>query len=178
MKLILDFDHTLFDTDRFCLDAAAYKESGMWVTPAIWDILSAQDYLFPDVQDFLRTCTREDVSILTAITPSLGPESDAFQRMKVERSGVKEFVSQVEYMIGEKGSWVKNVCDRYPNEVIVFIDDRTTQLESVRSHCPQARILQMCHEALTSITSDEGGNFPLVHNFTEVSAILESWNRL
>ena len=133
MKYIFDVDHTLFDTDKFSEDAEPYKEDGTWVTPKIWDILDARYYLYDDAIETLEKLGKENVELLTAVTPELGPESEAFQKLKLEKSGLMELASSTTFMVGLKGEYVNEITQ---GEVAAFLDDRKEQLESVREFAP------------------------------------------
>jgi phosphoglycolate phosphatase-like HAD superfamily hydrolase len=140
MQYIFDFDHTLFDTARFVYDARAYKENGTLITPAIWDTFDATTYLYDDVIPFLERVGKENVRILTAITPSLGAESEAFQRAKLERSGIGAYVRDIQFLVGEKG---QTVASMYEEVSTTFVDNMLHQVQSVQVACPSVRCIQI-----------------------------------
>jgi len=179
MKYILDFDHTLCDTGRFCDDAQPYKESGLWVTPAIWDILDASQYLYAESVSFLKELEKEDVRILTAMTASLGPEARAFQKVKLEKSGVVEFVSDIIFMEGDKGPFLEEMYDGTPT---VFIDDKLDHLVSAKKHCPGMYCIQILRDGdtnrMSGINHTERSareDIPVVHSLAEASTLVNIW---
>ena len=163
MKYILDFDYTLYDTDLFSQTAEPFKqrdESGQWVTPRIWDILDASDFFYNDTLTFLSALHPSDVTILTAWTPSLGPESYEFQKSKVERSGIQDLVGTIVYMEGDKGPYVR---DLYRNEKTVFVDDRLDHLQSAKKYCPNILVAHMIRPGRKDVIStDPSGSVPTI----------------
>ena len=127
MQFILDYDLTLSDYHRFIVDSKPYKSEGTWVTPAIWDILDASEYLYDDVLPFLKSIERTEVRILTARSPVRGPEARAFQKAKLERSGLAEYVSDIVFMEGKKCPYIKEMYHGVPT---VFVDDHAGTIEN------------------------------------------------
>ena len=140
MDFIFDFDRTLFDTAHFVNEAAPYKESGLYITPAIWDILDATTFVYSDVLSFLQKIGKEHSTILTAMTPTLGPLAREFQKAKLERSGVSAYTRQVIFMEGKKGKYVKEIFSGKPT---IFVDDTLEQLQSVKAFCPEVVCIQI-----------------------------------
>lgn len=169
MKYILDFDHTLFDTERFSEAAESCKENGVWVTPAIWDIFDASEFFYKDVIDFLSEHDREDAHLLTAVTPSLGPEATLFQQEKVERSGILNYVKTVTYMEGDKGPYVAELFDGSP---ALFVDDRADHLQSALEHCPQVVVAQMIRPGLEGLVVINDQNIPVVTSLAELPQLV------
>lgn len=168
MNYILDFDHTLFDARAFVQDAHAYKDSGVYVTPAIWDILDAKNYFFDDALPFLQSHTKEHMRILTAMTPSLGPEAREFQKVKLERSGSMDYVSETICMEGDKGPYIQKM---YTNEPTVFVDDTVEHLLSAKKHCPDIQVVQIIRPELAGVrTSDE--TIPVITSLDELDSIV------
>ncbi len=171
MQYILDFDHTLYNTDLFVSAAGPYRESGLWVTPAIWDILDSKDFFYDDSIQFLKRQQKEHVRILTAMTPSLGPESCEFQKVKVERSGVQTYVSDTIYMEGDKGSFIAEMYDGSPT---VFVDDRIDHLLSAKKHCHEILVVQMVRPGLEGkIPTAESEGVPVVNSLSALEALFQ-----
>lgn len=177
MKYIFDVDHTLFDTKKFSQDAEPYKSDGTWVTPRIWEILDARDYVYPDVNECLEKLGKNNVELLTAVTPELGPESEAFQKTKLEKSGLMELAKQTTFMVGLKGSYVKKLIG---DEESVFVDDRIEQAESVRELSPRTLAILMDRVNLTTGSFEKVptlSEFKRATNLTEVVLIIEKWQQ-
>lgn len=176
MKFIFDVDRTLFDTKRFSLEAEPYKENGVWVTPQIWDILDARDYVFEDVVDYLTKVGKDNIELLTAMSLDLGPEAEEFQKKKLERSGLMAMAEKTTFMVGLKGEYVREIASGGP---AVFIDDRTDQLESVSELSPNILPILMDRERNYSARGFEGvekiPEFKIATNLTDVERIVESW---
>jgi hypothetical protein len=151
MRYILDFDHTLFDTSQFITDVcSAGLTREQYISPEIWERFDASAYLYDDVLPFLRVVGKDQVQILTAITPELGPHSAAFQRAKLDRSGIGAYVHSVHFMEGLKGTHVAKLYDQSPT---IFVDDRHDQLRSVVQICPEVQVVEIVRTKVTSENS-------------------------
>jgi hypothetical protein len=103
MRYILDFDHTLLDTDVFVQRVVLDGREHVLITPDIWRYYNVRDFLYDDVIMWLNSKSKESLHILTAMTPSLGELSCEFQREKLASGNFTELVSSITFMVGEKG---------------------------------------------------------------------------
>jgi hypothetical protein len=110
------------------------------ITPEIWKTYKVRDFFYPEVLRWFESKEKEDIVILTAITPELGSLSTEFQKEKLFSSGVHELVSEVIFMIGDKGEYVKELSNEHP---VCFVDDKLSHLESVRIISPETICVQM-----------------------------------
>lgn len=168
MKYIFDFDHTLYCTEKFVEAAEPYKANGEWLTPRVWDLLDASTFFYDDTIDFLKAQKPKDITILTAWTPTLGDKSFDFQRVKIEKSGVSEYVGEIIIMEGDKGPHVKSIYDGTPT---VFIDDRIDHLLSSREHCPEVMVIQMVRDDAGMLPGDP--SVPVVSALNEISEVIK-----
>ena len=164
MKYILDLDLTLFDSHKYLDASLPYQEDGTWVTPAIWDILNAPDFLYDDVLPFLKETGKENVHILTAMSPHLGPLAREFQKEKVARCGIAEFVAGITFMEGDKGTHITSLYDGSPT---TFIDDKLEHLHSCCTHCPEVAVVQMVRPGSRTQANQEG--IPVIESLRELS---------
>lgn len=153
MKYILDFDLTLFDSHKYLEASVPYQADGTWVTPAIWDILNASEFLYDDVLPFLEAVGKENVHILTAMSPHLGPLAREFQKEKLARCGLAEHVAGVTFMEGDKGSYIASLYDGGPT---TFVDDKIEHLHSSHEHCPAVQVVQMVRQGSRTVPNEEG----------------------
>jgi hypothetical protein len=181
MIVVLDFDHTLYDTSSLVEDLATIRSDDVFVRENFWDQLDAKQYIYPDVLPFLQSKAPTDFLILTAVTPSLGPESEAFQKRKVFDSGLDELVSEVIFMVGDKGPYVEQISSAY-DSVVVFIDDKFEHLISVKTKCPDVVCLQMVRNDLENRKNDfdntvlsNRSDIKAVRDFNEVTEILNAY---
>ena len=171
MKYILDFDHTLLDTDRFVAQVTADNREDIRITPGIWQFYNVRDYLYEDVLSWLQSKTKSDVHILTAMTPSLGPESCDFQREKLHSGNFTELVESITFMIGEKGKAAAEIAKRFPpHEPLVFVDDRLDQCLSVKVAIPEAHCFMIVREGDLSVAVPP--EVSVVSNLAEVDVIM------
>lgn len=179
MKYIFDVDETLFDTEKFRQDAEPYKADGTWVTPGIWDVLDAADYLYPDVLSYIESLGKENVILLTAVTPDLGPESEAFQKAKVEQSGLFKLASQTIFMEGLKGPHIKELAAS--SGPMVFVDDREIQLQSAREYAPEVLAVRMERKLTTGGGQFESipglSEFPKITSLEALDTVIAQWKQ-
>lgn len=166
MKYITDFDHTLLDTDCF---VAAVKKDGrgdILITPEIWKHYNVRDFLYSDVLEWLSLKDKNDLYILTAITPELGSLSEQFQKEKLLSGNFDEYVSEITFMVGMKGEYAAETAKQFPpHEPVVFIDDRPDQCHSVKQYLPNAHCFIINRDKDNILTEM---NFPVVFNLAQV----------
>jgi hypothetical protein len=175
MTYFLDFDRTLFDTERalpylFAKPACAELPEG----PPLRERASELDalvqkgtlsftkgelapYLFPDAEDFLRT---HECVIVTA-------GGLVWQKMKVE-SALPDSHTPVLYTNDvPKGLAMQEmlVSSAPP---FLFVDDSLLQLDSVAEHTPQVKIFEMRRDG-----SSGSGKYPVVHSLAELPVQLK-----
>lgn len=167
MKFIFDFDRTLYDTDKQNVALENISDEGARYSPQVWEKLEPKDFLYPDTVSFLRELNSKDVIILTAWSDRLGLEAFQFQKVKVERSGVMEFVNELIVMEGEKGPFVKDLCDSEPT---IFVDDSIAHLLSAKQHCPEVKVVQMVREGVGILPGHP--SVPVVSTLPEIFAAL------
>jgi len=147
MQYILDFDHTLFNSSAF---AAVVTQDGLhqadYMTPSIWDRYNVDDFLYPDVIPWLQSKSKQDLHILTAMTPEYGPQATAYQKHKLANSAVADLVNGITFMVGDKGSFVQEIAT---SEAVMFVDDKLSHHISVRQHAPHVRCVQIKRPGVT-----------------------------
>jgi hypothetical protein len=167
MRYILDFDRTLFSTERFISAAALDVQDSSRLTASIWDTYDASSFLYEDTIPFLESLSPEKVVILTAWSERFGPQVYDFQTAKVERSGVTKYVSEVELVSGDKGPHIRKLLTSEPT---VFVDDKIAQLLSAKEHCPEVTVVQMIRPSVSGLPTHP--SVPIItslkelHNFT------------
>ena len=175
MKYILDLDHTLLDTTAFADALAKDGRGDEPVNPRMWYDYSAADYLYSDVVPWLQRIQTADILLLTAYTPALGLEAEAYQRAKVDSSGLAALVSEVVFMEGLKGVVAAEIAKQFPpHEPIVFVDDRVEQCLSVKAALPHALCCVMRRDSETKTTAPTLEGMPVVHTLADVDAIIAS----
>lgn len=137
MIFALDFDRTLFNTD---LDFASIEEKGLVALigdPSIHEVVDPVPFLYPDVIPFLKRQNKQKVFIVSAITPSYGPLSDVYQKDKIERTGMREYVEDIFLVVGSKVPALKTIMERHKDETIIFVDDRLDVIAPVKTELPE-----------------------------------------
>lgn len=172
MKLILDFDDTIFDTERFkkeklflCLEKQGvsasnfeqnYKKYGAThptydlsthlkslcrefniqidTDSVIYEISKGlEEFVFPEYLEIIKKYGRENIFILT--------QGDLnFQQLKIKRSEVDKKVEQILIVRDSKKEKLDELALLWPNETIVFVDDKFKNLYFETSNHAIARI--------------------------------------
>jgi predicted phosphatase len=162
--IFLDFDRTLFDTERFyTMTEATYIQS-----ISKGEILDLKSFLYPDVIDFLQWCKGHGhcCYLLT-----FGGRS--IQESKFLACNISEYFEEMFYVEqGRKVDYIKNAFkSRVSYENIVFIDDTISHLEDFVSEIPNGIALRMCrHGAKGSNIKDR--RFTSVSNFGEIKKLV------
>jgi hypothetical protein len=172
MNYLLDFDHTLMDTEALKMRAQVEGTDVLVGSPDFWQHHSVMEFLFPDVLPWLHTKPKESLHILTAFKPSQGLAARSFQEAKLASGGFSELVGSVTVMEGQKGSVAVSLAKRFPlNEPIVFIDDRPDQCLSVKEHLPQAHCFLIHRYGVSTHNAPPGVS--AVYSLAEVDAIMK-----
>jgi len=166
MKYILDFDHTLFNTTDF---VARVSERGMFdilITPQIWEHFNVMDFLYADTLTFLESKNRADLIILTAMTPTLGPQAREFQKQKLNSGNFDKYVEEIIFMEGDKGP---HIADLFTGQPTTFVDDSLPHLISSRKCCPEVICAQMVRFGEeTWLDISEQKDISVVHTLDEL----------
>lgn len=147
MKYIFDFDDTLFHTTRSLRERIydiyekmgvsteqirAYvekeKRNGFSLKKMLRHFSLHDDlhgeimkenpaFVNKEILEFLKTLPNQDCFIVTC-------GDDEFQREKIKSAGLEPYFSEIIVVLGSKKEAVENICKRFPNEPVVFIDDR------------------------------------------------------
>lgn len=175
MRFILDFDRVIFNVNAYKSALAERDLEALKFDPAVWEQLTVSDFLYDDVQPFIAQVGREQVYILSAITPEYNEKAPAFQRRKVEGSGMAAWVAGVQVMRGDKGPYVAKLAAEQP---AVFVDDKLSHLESVRTLAPQVFCVQMIRPggAPEGENKSDREDVPIVTSFAAVSTMLNELN--
>jgi len=145
MKYILDFDSTLFNTDLFREKVKTDGREGMLMTPKIWNFYNARDFLYPDTIEFLQSKEKDNLIILTAMSPVPTRAACEYQKEKLKNARMEEFVDRVVVMEGDKGPYVKELCS---GGGAIFVDDRAEHLISAKKLCQDVLCFLMVREGL------------------------------
>src|SRR3972149_3425885 len=118
--ILLDFDHTLFDTDRF-----------FWV-----DLKSAfsdlRPYLFPDVLEFLDAARYRGFELILL---SFG--DPAWQNYKVRASGLTPYFTQIAYTAKEAGKAALCAERALQYRELYAIDNNPANLDAMKASTPR-----------------------------------------
>ncbi len=173
MKYIIDFDHTLLDTE--CLKESTFRDARTHLvgTPEFWEHYCGTNFLFPDVLPWIELKEKEALHILTAFKPSQGPLAKDFQEAKLRSGNFSELVASVTVIEGMKGEVAASIAAQFPSdEPVVFIDDRLDQCLSVKEALPH------CHCFLITrynvCPSEFSDTITQVSSLAEVDAIMNT----
>lgn len=173
MKYILDFDHTLLDTDAFVNQVTVDEKLKDLIIPEIWKQYNVHNFLYEDVLEWLKSKTPQNLHILTAWTPDLGLQAEAFQREKILSGKFDKLVSSITFVVGEKGKAAAEIASQFPpREPIVFVDDRIEQCLSVKKSIPRAICCLMIRNHSTNHDVREKGDLIVVNTLWDIDDII------
>ncbi|MEN9920426.1 MAG: hypothetical protein RL538_319 [Candidatus Parcubacteria bacterium] len=171
MKYLLDFDHTLMDTEALKAEAFRSGTTCFVGTVEFWQHHSVMPFLFTDVLPWLKTKEKSCLHILTAFKPSQGPDAQEFQKAKIASDGFSELVESVTVMEGMKGKVAVEIAKQFPpHEPIAFVDDRLDQCLSVKQALPHAHCFLMLRYNVCP--PDVAPDINVVTSLAEVDAIM------
>ncbi len=137
--LILDFDRTVFDTDRFMADYADRIHALVAGTDHFTEG-ELYKYVFPDVH--IAIAKAKERGIRVALLTQTSGTTD-FQKQKAEAAGLLSEMDEILFvekgqakgkMLAERlGSKIKGVC----------VDDMAEIAESITANCPQVKFVQI-----------------------------------
>lgn len=175
MRFILDFDRVIFNVSAYKATLAERDLEALKFDPVVWDHLTVGDFIYDDVKPFIEQVGSEQVHILSAITPEYNENAPAFQTRKIAESGIAAWVAGVQVMQGDKGPHVAEIAAEQP---AVFVDDKLSHLESVRTLAPQVFCVQMIRPDGVSEEENKSDreDVSIVTNFAEVVSLLDELN--
>lgn len=145
MKLILDFDDTIFNTKAFKshifevletqgvsgADILYEKDREQGVLFSLVNFLKklhngdlypsimkdAKKYVNGGMLDILKSVSKDNCYIVTY-------GDDMFQRDKIRESGIESMVNKVFVVNGSKKKIVESLVNRFSSESVIFVDDK------------------------------------------------------
>lgn len=154
MKYIFDFDDVLFDnTKKFkehmyaCVEQAGISRelAETYYKTVRTNKFWLKDFLahFGLPENVYEKIVGESPNFtnkkLVEILKSLGKENcyivthghDAYQRDKIQRTGIDQLVSEVIVVSDSKKEAVEKICAQHQNEKVLFIDDKAHHFENL-----------------------------------------------
>lgn len=158
--IFLDFDRTLFDTERFYNEL----EKGAFINNSAIKDINLDKFLYPDVLSFLQACKEAEWNCFLV---TFGDRT--VQKVKFKDCNISEYFAGTFYV--ESGSKVavieKAVESNVPHENIYFIDDTIEHLEAFSHVLQEANAIKMSRPgAKGSETKDS--RFYTVSNLNQV----------
>lgn len=178
MKLLIDLDRTVLDTERVIKQAQALLKKrgvdmGLWekVWPghrkegfmragqySVWKHISRyKKYRHHDFSDFLREYEKlylpnsgnwfaDSLKFVKKYKKSetvvlITRGDDRFQTLKIDKGKIRKHFDQVKIVPAHKGPFFNQVLSK--SEVNVFIDDNPYEVDSVKSHHPEAIAIKL-----------------------------------
>lgn len=165
MIFFLDFDRTLFDTEKF------YNalERGLIMPSDSVILADIGKYLYEDTLNFLESRNKNgDKCVLVSRGEVL------IQNTKFESSGLSKYFLHALYVDGNKtkADVIKDYLDKNPTQdKLFFIDDTIKELEGVISSIPKINTVRMRRISAKNHGQEEK-NLTEVANFNDLVSIL------
>lgn len=138
--LFLDFDRTLFDTERFY---KVLEENQICSILEETADLNFKDLLYPDAEFFLKKCVSLNLNIFL-----LTYGNRKIQEYKFKKTGISGyFTGEIYVEAGEKADFIKNLLsETVSRENIYFIDDTISHLEYFSKVYGEANPIRICRK--------------------------------
>ncbi len=159
MKYIFDFDDVIFQTTKHRLDHMFplleksgvsrdkmdeyYKEmrlAGFSLKNAISDLIKDGDLDKEKLHDEIMSTGKNYINTeLIEAIKKLGKDNcflithggDEFQKEKINRAGVASMFLEIIILIGSKKKAVEDICERFKDETVIFVDDKPQYFEDL-----------------------------------------------
>lgn len=166
MRYVIDFDRTLFDTDSMTrvLDG---RLPALVRGEAVFCAGELARFVYPDALQFLEHDLRKRIMVSVVAPTTSVPTNIAFQRAKIEASGILPFFDVV--VVSDqclKGPILARRFSLVEQRSLTFVDDMAEQICSVTTHCPRIRCIRIDR----SLRSGNGGN--VIASFAELPDLL------
>jgi len=190
MKFIFDFDDTLFDSKRFkeriyaCLEKASisrstaethYRAVRLTQEPFslkkfLTDLLPSPSEVEVVYLDIMRVCQSFINQELLAVIRRLGRDNcyivtqgdEEFQNDKIEKSAISMLFAERHIVTGPKRELVSQICARYKDEDVVFVDNKVDALNDIdREKCQNLKTILWDEHGLaklSTLTKGDAGN--------------------
>lgn len=139
MKIVLDFDRTLFDVDKLYTELKEKNIYELVGTVESLDHLEVPELVFDDVEVFLNKFDIKDIVVLSSYSGTTADWTQEYQAEKIRRSKIVERVGEVIVMAGAKDVHVLEIAERFPEEAIIFVDDQVSHCMAVKKAVPACR---------------------------------------
>lgn len=184
MKLIVDFDDTIFDTGKLKeVIFSTLHKIGIHNGEELYMRERAKETPF-SLHSFLhRICTENGYEgesnllyenimeechpfvnkALISILQNTGKENcyvvthgdDTFQRDKINSTKVSDLVEEVIVVPGSKKEIIESLCARFPNEEIIFVDDKSRFFNDIHMEiCPNLKTVLYNEHGLTNLMAE------------------------
>jgi len=127
MKIVLDFDDTIFNTGKLMLNFHTF------ITGKVGD------FVYPDFIDFTETFGGKNLILLSFSYSCL----NSYQKAKIECAGISSFFREIIITSKCKSEEFRILSERYKGEKVFFIDDKAAQIDRVKAKFPDITAIRM-----------------------------------
>ena len=167
MKFILDFDRVIFDMDSLYTEIASTNPAAELGTIESLNSITLADFIFPDALDFFTQHPKETIEVVSSCFGKTGTWDLEYQREKVKRSGVANFVRAVHVVEKDKVAVLASLVSNTP---ACFIDDHTENASTVAAAFPDMNVLYLDRTGENKTPA----NTTRITSLAEVNAIIKS----
>ena len=198
MKVIFDFDDVIFDTARFKeFIFVAFERKGYTDVRSKYEVVRKNNQPFSletfiaEVLNDTKESTRKDLyeeamsycpqcinPHVHALMQKLGRENcyivtngiDDFQKDKIRRSIGEESVQEVIVVSGGKLEAVRDLCQKYSAEEVIFVDDKREFLHNLdMESCPNLKTVLFNEHGMENFMAEIAESQRQEREFTQVS---------
>ena len=132
MKYILDFDRTVFDMDALYEKIESVNPGVEVGTVESLKDINLEELLFPDALDFFSLQDQENIQIVSSSFGLTGQWDLEYQKIKIEKSNVAQYVSDVHVVADSKISTIKRIARNV--DQAVYVDDHPEHVLNAMQH--------------------------------------------
>jgi FMN phosphatase YigB (HAD superfamily) len=175
MICALDFDRTLCDTDAQLAQVGILRIQHLIGNPELTRRLGITQFLYDDTLPFLQAHQSHVLYIVSAVTHSYGERATEYQRDRIKRSGVEEYVREILLTGDSKVAALEGLLARYPGERLVFVDDRSDVLTDVYIHFNDVTCVHMARGGAQRMSDTPiPPGVPTISTLAELTSIIRS----
>ena len=165
--LFLDFDRTLFDTEKFYAWLGSDRHAG--ILALMNGTREAPDFsrfLYPDTLPFLSSIRGEYRLVLLSYA-----QNTTLQRRKIRGAGMTPFFDDILITTKDKAEEAEAYIARFHQSgwIHVFVDDDPLNIDHMKKQIPSLCVVQIKREKTNDLASQDHRADTVVHDLSELS---------
>lgn len=130
---------------------------------------NSKKFVYSDFFDFAKNFNKEDLILLSFAATGA-------QKIKINNSKITEFLGSVIITRRDKTEDLKPILEKYKGEKVFFIDDRTSQIDNIKSKFPEVITMKIKRPQGVDIMTESKLADHIINNLNEAKDIIISSN--